>query len=97
MGLEPFFGAVVAADDVERPKPHPQPVLRALELLGSDAASAVFIGDSTHDMESGRAAGVRTGAALWGPFSREALAVHGPTWWFERPGDLVDVLLGDAP
>ena len=96
MDLEPLFGAVVAADDVERPKPHPQPVLQALDLLGSDAASAVFIGDSTHDMESGRAAGVRTGAALWGPFSREALAVHEPTWWFEHPGDLIDVLLGDA-
>ncbi len=94
MDLESWFGAVVAVDDVEHPKPHPQPVLQALDLLGADAASAVFIGDSTHDMESGRAAGIRTGAALWGPFSREALAVYEPTWWFERPGEVLDALLG---
>ncbi|MCO4771384.1 MAG: HAD-IA family hydrolase [Deltaproteobacteria bacterium] len=93
MGMTDWFGAVVAADDVERPKPHAQPVHQALDLLGADAASAVFIGDSTHDMESGRAAGVRTGAVLWGPFTRASLAVHEPTWWFDHPDELLSVLM----
>jgi len=82
------FDAVVGSDDVTHPKPHPEPVLKALDLLGAAAAEAVFIGDSRHDMESGRAAGVRTAAALWGPFDRQDLADLTPDYWLETPADL---------
>ena len=43
-------------------------------------------------MESGRAAGVRTGAVLWGPFGREHLIGAAPDYWLERPADLYAVL-----
>ena len=59
-----LFEVLIGADDVENPKPHAEPVLKALEQLGVAAESAVFVGDSPHDMASGRAAGVQTGAAL---------------------------------
>ena len=93
MGLRTEFAAVVGADDVSHPKPHPRPVLQALELLDADPETAVFVGDSSHDMASGHAAGVRVGAVLWGPFSREALAPYEPTYWFEHPSELLPVLL----
>lgn len=93
MDLRHAFRAVVGVDDVTHAKPHPRPVLQALELLGASAEEAVFIGDSSHDMASGRAAGVRTGAALWGPFDRSTLAPHEPTWWFETPAEVLDALL----
>ena len=94
MGLTDCFPAVVGVDDVTHAKPHPRPVHQALELLGASAEEAVFVGDSSHDMASGRAAGVRTGAALWGPFARSALAPHEPTWWFESPDQVLDTVLG---
>lgn len=90
-GLEPcWFRAVVTADDVERPKPHPEPVLRALrELEGSpDPATAIFVGDSIHDLRAGRAAGVKTGAALWGPYGRDELSAGEPDYWLEDVRDL---------
>ena len=86
--LEDQFDTVVGSDDVTHPKPHPEPVLKALNLLGATAAEAVFIGDSRHDMESGRAAGVRTAAVLWGPFDRAHLADLVPDYWLETPADL---------
>jgi pyrophosphatase PpaX len=43
-------------------------------------------------MVSGRAAGVRTAAALWGPFGREHLAGATPDYWLETPGDLPALL-----
>jgi len=92
MGVEDAFTVLVGADDVTEHKPHPRPVLQALELLGAEAASSIYVGDSTHDMASGRAAGVRTAAALWGPFERAALARHEPTWWLEHPGEVLDLL-----
>lgn len=94
MGLDDVFPAVVAVDTVTNAKPHPEPVLRALDILGADPATAVFVGDSTHDLASGRAAGVRTAAALWGPYPREALEQHAPTFWFDSPEHCRTALLG---
>ena len=83
---------LVCADEVTNPKPHPEPVEKALALLGADPATPVYVGDSIHDMVSGRAAGVRTAAALWGPFGREHLAGATPDYWLETPGDLLGLL-----
>ncbi len=87
-GIEDAFDVVVGSDEVTHPKPHPEPVLTALDRLGAAAAGAVFIGDSRHDIECGRAAGVRTAAVLWGPFDRAHLEDLRPDYWLERPEDL---------
>lgn len=87
-GFEGLFDAIVAADDVTKHKPDPAPVLHALELLDATPETAVFIGDSPHDMVSGRGAGVRTAAALWGPFSRALLERCEPDYWLAAPADM---------
>jgi|KBSSwiStaDraftv2_1062776.scaffolds.fasta_scaffold06394_10 pyrophosphatase PpaX len=92
VGLEDAMELVIGADDVENPKPHPEPIEAALRLLGEPAASALYVGDSIHDMESGRAAGVRTAAVLWGPFDRVHLEGSEPDYWLEKPEDLTALL-----
>jgi pyrophosphatase PpaX len=87
-GLAEYFPVVVGADAVTRPKPDPEPVRIAVDRLGADPETTVFVGDSVHDLVSGRAAGVRTAAALWGPFPREVLAPHAPDHWLAHPGEL---------
>ena len=87
-GLDEHFGVLIGADDVALHKPHPAPVLAALERLSADPGDTVFIGDSPHDIESGRAAGVQTAAALWGPFPREALARVSPHHWLSAPASI---------
>ena len=82
---------IIGADDVENPKPHPEPVFRALDHLGVSASEAMYVGDSVHDMEAGRAAGVRTAAVLWGPFARPALEPALPDHWLERPDQLLQL------
>jgi pyrophosphatase PpaX len=86
--LDDAFDVIVGADDVTHPKPHPEPVRLALERLGTPASDAVFVGDSRHDLVAGRAAGVKTAAALWGPFDRSHLEDLAPDYWLERPADL---------
>jgi len=84
--LEQHFDAVVTADMTERHKPDPEPVLKALQLLGSEPADAAFVGDSPYDIEAGRAAGVFTVGVSWGKIHpdqrlRDAgadLVVHSP-------------------
>ena len=92
VGLEGIFEVLVCADDVERHKPDPLPVTRALAQLGSDGRRTIFVGDSPHDMVSGRAAGVRTAAACWGPFSTAQLQPTAPDYWLQRPEDLLELL-----
>ena len=87
-----WFSTIVTADDVERYKPEPDPVLKALDEAGVEPAAAMFVGDSTHDMRSGRAAEVITAAALWGPYSRAQLEPTEPDVWLEEPGDLLPAL-----
>jgi pyrophosphatase PpaX len=90
--LEAMMDVLVCADEVTNPKPHPEPVEKAVALLGADPATTVYVGDSIHDMMSGRAAGVRTAAALWGPFGREHLELATPDYWLETPADLLTLL-----
>ncbi|HYW33108.1 MAG TPA: HAD-IA family hydrolase [Gemmatimonas sp.] len=88
VGLAGSFDVVVTYEDTDRHKPGPEPVRFALDRLGMPASRAIFLGDSTHDMYAGRAAGVRTAAALWGPFSREELLPAEPTWWLHSMSEL---------
>ncbi|HEU5220136.1 MAG TPA: HAD-IA family hydrolase [Gemmatimonadales bacterium] len=96
VGLEQEMELIIGADDVANPKPHPEPIEEALRRLDRPAHGAIYVGDSVHDMESGRAAGVKTAAALWGPFGRQDLERTAPDYWLEQPGDLLQVL-GIAP
>jgi len=92
VGLGSHFDVVVGCDSSERHKPDPEPVLMALDRLSYQAHEAVFVGDSIHDMQAGKAAGVTTIAALWGPFSREDLVASAPDFYLERMGDLPALL-----
>jgi len=91
LGLDKEFSVRVCADDVVHGKPHAEPVLKALAELDAPAEEAVLIGDSEHDIEAGRRAGVATAAVSWGPFMHEKLAAAGPTHWIERPEQLFDL------
>jgi pyrophosphatase PpaX len=86
--LDDVFDIVVGCDDVTHSKPHPEPVLKAVDELGASCEETVFVGDSRHDMESGRAARVKTAAVLWGPFDRAHLEDLRPDYWLEKPEDL---------
>lgn len=57
-GLE-IFDLVVAGDDVENGKPHPEAYLKAADLLGLEAAACVAIEDSLNGLTSAEAAGTR--------------------------------------
>jgi len=62
------FDVIVAGDDVENAKPHPEPYLRAAELLGVDITACVALEDS----EPGTASAVASGAVTF------ALPLHIP-------------------
>lgn len=90
--VEECFSAVVGIDHTSKHKPDPEPVWYALERLGASRERALFVGDSTHDMEAGRAAGVATVAVLWGPYTRAQLEPTAPDFWVSEFGELAAVV-----
>jgi pyrophosphatase PpaX len=96
-GLGEFLSIAVFHDDTERHKPDPQPLLYAAAKGGLDAARTVYVGDSVHDMAAGKAAGMQTTAALWGPFEREELVLAGADELAERPADLLTIIVPACP
>lgn len=96
VGLGSHFDVIIGCDMCNRHKPDPEPVHLALERLGYTPTDAVFIGDSIYDMQAGKAAGVTTIAALWGPFTRADLAASDPDHYLDRVADLPRLLTGIA-
>jgi pyrophosphatase PpaX len=95
-GITRHFPVIVTPEDVANAKPHPEPVQAALARLGVAPEEALFVGDSPHDMAAGRAAGVRTAAALWGPFPHEALLAERPDLLLNHPADVLPLVANGA-
>jgi pyrophosphatase PpaX len=90
-GFSELMDTAVFMEDTQRHKPDPEPLHLALERLQISAQQAVYVGDSCHDLQAGRAAGVRTVAALWGPApARELLDEH-PDLLAAVPTDLLNL------
>lgn len=66
LDLRREFGAVISGDTLPEKKPHPAPVLHALQRLAVPPVDAWMFGDDRRDIEAGRVAGARTVAAAFG-------------------------------
>ena len=73
--IEHLFDVVVGGDETERHKPHPEPLLLALERLDAQPHDAAYVGDSPYDMQAARAGGLHAIGVTWGGIhDRDALA-----------------------
>lgn len=89
--LDDLLDSAIFLEDTDVHKPHPAPILAALERLGMSSDTAVYVGDTRHDMIAARAAGVRTVGALWGPLPRTELEREAPSFVAESISDLLEI------
>ena len=66
LGIESRAVCVISGDSLPQRKPHPAPLLLGSEQAGAAPERVVYIGDSSRDIEAGRAAGMGTIAAAYG-------------------------------
>jgi len=59
------FHVTIAGDEVEHPKPHPQGLHQAMDILNIQPQETVFVGDSDFDIKAGRQAQIRTIGVNW--------------------------------
>jgi pyrophosphatase PpaX len=82
--IEHLFETVVGGDETTEHKPHPAPLLLALERMGATPDEAAYVGDSPFDMQAAKAAGLYAVGVAWG-------RIHEP----EKLTD-ADVVIHDA-
>ncbi len=71
-----FFDFIAGYDSGYGAKPGPGMCLAFAQAVGLDTARIVMVGDSLHDLDAGRAAGMRTVAVLTGVATAAELAPH---------------------
>ena len=72
-----YFAASRCADETN-PKPHPAMLLELMEQLAAAPGQALMIGDTSHDLEMARSAGVDAVAVTYGAHPGEALRALAP-------------------
>jgi len=77
-GLRSHFAVIVGGDDVAHPKPAPDALLRAVDILGLPPSGALYVGDSGADGEAARAAGLPFIAVRSGVTPPEVLEALSP-------------------
>ncbi|MFQ5762375.1 MAG: HAD family hydrolase, partial [Candidatus Bathyarchaeia archaeon] len=70
-GLRKLVKTVIAREDIEEAKPNPEQLHQALKAVGVASWEAVYVGDTTIDLEAAQRAGVRFIAVLSGDSSEE--------------------------
>lgn len=79
LGIGCYFETVIGFEDVANPKPHPEPIQKALSEMKVSTESVWMIGDTHLDILSAKAAAVNHVAVSSGYESRETLEKYTKT------------------
>lgn len=92
VSIKEFFEErnVVCCDDVENPKPAPDPILHYMDLHKASPDDVLFIGDTPSDLECADAAGVDFALALWGYRMKDYLSC---SYYFKSPYEILSALM----
>jgi len=93
--LGPYFAASRCADETH-PKPHPAMLTEIMEEVAVQKNSSLMIGDTSHDLEMARAAGVDALAVTYGAHPEEGLRACEPLGCFSSVTGLREWLQTNA-
>lgn len=88
-GLDKYIECEVLADDTERHKPSPEPLLKFTERVGVEPRDCMYIGDTIFDFKATKAAGMDFGMAMWGTDDLEGINAD---VYFKEPIDILKTL-----
>ncbi|MBQ2150504.1 MAG: HAD family hydrolase [Bacteroidales bacterium] len=92
MSVEDCISYILGADNVEKSKPDPEPVLKTLRELGIPAEESLVVGDMPVDIIMGLRAGAATCGVTYGNSSRDDLVEAGAGYIIEDISELPGLL-----
>lgn len=83
---------IVAYHDAKPIKPHPAPMLKALEMLGCQPYETISFGDRVIDIQSSNNAGIESVACFWGTKERAELIQSGYNHAIVSPNEILTMI-----
>lgn len=90
LGLQKYMRTIISADDTEKHKPEPDPLLKFLEASGASPSSALYIGDTIYDMKCANSAGIDFALALWGAKASDGITAA--KYVLKNPDEIWDII-----
>ena len=91
-GLSEFFQTIVSVDDVQKAKPDPEGIRKAMQALGSSTEHTLMVGDSHYDIEAAHNAGVQSAGVAWSMKGIEYLKSYKPTYIIDDIRELLPLV-----
>lgn len=89
LDIRSCFSVIAGEQDVTRHKPEPDVANYVLEQCGLQAGDAMFVGDTTFDIHTGRAAGIKTCGVSYGNHTRGQLLEAGADYVIDKFPELI--------
>ena len=88
--MQNLFDVVITGTDVLNLKPHPEPILKAIEILNLSKDSCVMVGDHPNDIIAANAADIRSIAILYA-HTKDEFMKYRPTYIVNSIGEVKNI------
>lgn len=92
LGISNVISYMIGADDVNKAKPNPEPVLNILEALGYKACQTLVVGDMDVDILMGANAGTKTCGVTYGNGTKKELEEVGADYVINSIDELIGIV-----
>ena len=84
-----LFKIAITSADTKKHKPAPDPILAAMDKMGADPATTVYVGDTINDMKAAHAAGAKFAGALYSSANPDS--IKDADFPLMKPADLLKI------
>ncbi|WLR78960.1 HAD family hydrolase [Limosilactobacillus reuteri] len=84
-----LFKVAITSADTKKHKPAPDPILAAMDKMGADPATTVYVGDTINDMKAAHAAGAKFAGALYSSANPDS--IKDADFPLMKPADLLAI------
>lgn len=90
--LTPYFPVVITLDEVEKAKPDPEPLNKAMHLLGAKPENTLMVGDSYHDILGAKNSGTGSVGVAWTIQGTDYLKKYNPDFLINDMRELLAIV-----
>ena len=84
-----LFKVAITSADTKKHKPAPDPILAAMDKMGADPDTTVYVGDTINDMKAAHAAGAKFAGALYSSANPDS--IKDADFPLMKPADLLEI------
>lgn len=84
-----LFKVAITSADTKKHKPAPDPILAAMDKMGADPATTIYVGDTINDMKAAHAAGAKFAGALYSSANPDS--IKDADFPLMKPADLLEI------